>query len=200
MEKNSHAQQESHLWIFPLFLIFSLIGGCGKNEEPTDPGDLPIPELGRFLFTLDSAQCNTTGGAGIDSTGWIIVVGATTINGSAVTVGIVLTNASYPLNTPIALADPDLDQTHGGAMIVYGDIHNPSDAYFTEAQGATGTVKIVTRSNTQISGTCSFKARQLGGVGQKILNDGAFNVVVTPMQKSVQKELRERISATDVEG
>ena len=186
--------------MFPAGLVLCVCvfsSGCGKNL--TDPTDQEVPQVGLFVFTLDSQKYTTPAAGTIDTAGRVAIAGQTLIGGVSVTVGLYL-NANTSPNSPITLGDP-FAGAGGGAMIIYGDMGNPSQVYETLTQGATGEARLVSKSNTQISGTCSFTAKQIvGGTGQKVLTGGAFNVMISPFKVPAKEKVMNRMQVIRVDG
>jgi hypothetical protein len=164
-----------------LAMLGLAIGGCKKSDSSTGPGGGGDTggggaTLGQVLFTVDGTAY-TGAGAAVDDTSahTLVVAGQATVSGQNVTCGIYSTIENLATGTAISLNSGQPVQ----GVLLYGPATNPTSAYTTAVPTGTGTLTVLTKTATTITGTFSFTA--LGApptAGQKVVTSGSFNLTI----------------------
>jgi hypothetical protein len=113
----------------------------------------------------------------INPSNFYIVSGSILLGRTSMSLSIIFASINISLNTTIALGDTNAGAQASG-NVIYTHPQNPSSTFSTTVPGSSGSVKVMSKTNSQISGIFSFTAKRINGTEQVVVTDGAFNVEI----------------------
>jgi hypothetical protein len=144
--------------------------GCGKDGDPTDPGDNTDPgnlAVGTFTARIDGQQWTAVAPVAVTYVGGILALGGSSQNFTTIAFAVI---ASAPGTYAVGPTSPT------NALMTIG---STSGTWVARSTGGSGSVTITTLTSTSAGGTFQFSMVPDGNgsnTGTKAVTNGAFNV------------------------